>query len=654
MYINFNQLLSLMRKRKSITSEDFLEISGYDLNLNRVEIGNQMPKADTITDFLDVLQIPEEDFFRPYSNGQPLNSYTLRTKLLRALEWGDEHKQVHRVAINLIEQLESMKSFSRGFNKQFLLNAKAQLFLQLGKRPEEILPLIFEGIAISFPEFSLGTFNGEDILAFDEPFLLTSLAKVFALQGDLRKAIELLKNVQAGIEKLPFVHTKDVAMVPILLALAELQISSNEYDNAIETCNLGNKLTQLAQNGKYAPNFLFMKAQCLHGLEDIDSCRPLFKQAYFGFVLLQKEELAKLVLTTAKKLGITFETYGVENLISTPARLTGVKKGEFDKYENIGELISSLRKYERLSLSELCDGICSTAELSRIENGKTTNTSPWILQALMQRLGRNPELYLSTFLSAEDFEDWNTDQNMIYLSLYENFDEIQKFLKKIESKESYKTGLRRQRLLSYKCPIIINGENGVQYAKDSESRKKALETLYSVIDEGIRITIPDFDERLIASYRLTVVEAAFIVNLANYYFYSGELSRTLEIFARLRTNIDKYYTDKNGKMVGVYFSVAYGYPLILFLTEQLEEALEVLEEGFAFTIQNATLAFALRFASLKGNILNKQGHKQDSIPYFALTYFNCITFAEYSPAYANNMNILGDLIKQDLDITFDI
>lgn len=646
MYVNFIQLLSLMRKRKSITRDEFQKISGYSLNLDRVETRALMPKTDSISGFLEVLQIPESDFFRPYANGQPLNSYTLRTKLLRVLEWGNEHKKAHPVAIDLVGKLETMKGFDTGFNRQFLSSAKAQLFLQQGKPPEEILPIIYEGIAISFPEFDLNSFNGEDILAFEEPSLLSSLAKLMALHGNLPGAINLLKNVQAGISKLP-VHTKDEVMVPVLQTLAELQLQNGNFADAIETCNLGTKLTQLTQYGKFAPNFIFIKARCLHGLGDITGCRSLLKQAYFGFSLLQKDAQAKQVLAIGKEFGITFDTYGVEHLKFNPPHLTGLQQGEFDKYENIGELIGNLRKYERLSLSELCEGICSTAELSRIENGKTNNASPWILQALMQRLGRNPELYLCTFLSVDDFEDWILDQNMVNLMSNENFGEMDKLIKQVEPKESYQTGIKRQKIQTYKCQVI---GNEIQHAKDPDIKKDLLQQYFSTIDEALKITIPSFDERHIANYRLTAGEVILLGNLAKYCFHSGQQSRAFDIFARLRAGISKYYTDKTGKLALSYLAAIYNHSLSLLLMKQPEEALEALEEGLNFAMQHANLVLSWKFLSLKINILYEQGHKEECIPLYALLFFSTIILAEHSPAYVPVIDELQKCVKKNLGV----
>jgi transcriptional regulator with XRE-family HTH domain len=55
-------------------------------------------------------------------------------------------------------------------------------------------------------------------------------------------------------------------------------------------------------------------------------------------------------------------------------------------------LIKSLRKAKGLTQHELCEGICSQDELSRIERNKHRPTW-YVFERIMQKLGEDPNRY---------------------------------------------------------------------------------------------------------------------------------------------------------------------------------------------------------------------------------------------------------------------
>jgi transcriptional regulator with XRE-family HTH domain len=485
-----------MRKRKHMTKEDFLDISGYGLSLDRVESGKQTPRPDTLTDFLTVLNIPANQFFLPHNNEQPPGVYKLCSKLLRMLDYGDANNRPYPTAQDMLNQLEAAGGFDKGFSRQFLLSVKARLFLQLGRATADILPIIYEGIAISFPEFDPATFSGE-VLAFQEPELLCCLAKIMAAEGDKAGAVHLLKNVWQGLDKLPIsMYEKEHKLSPVLLALALYQLESGDAAGAFEACRVGLDISIVHAEGKYAPFFLFAKARCLYGLGNRVACQQLLQQAFFCFAMIRQEYQLQQVLATAQSLGTPFETLDIADIKFERILLTGYQQGEFVHYNNVGELIGALRQHEGITQEALCQGICSVSKLSRIENGEIAQTNPKSLEALMERLGRSDELYLDMFLSAEDFENERTESEIRDFIRLGQMEQALKLLEGLAGKKAYEAGLNLQFLLSTRAFLMEPGPG--RPGEDEDLLYKAL-----------AITRPNYDEAEISRYRLTLTEIAY-------------------------------------------------------------------------------------------------------------------------------------------------
>lgn len=615
MHIKLNTLLSLMRKRKHMTKEEFLDISGYGLSLDRVESGKQTPRPDTLTDFLTVLNIPANQFFRPHNNEQPPGVYKLCSKLLRMLDYGDANNRPYPTAQDMLNQLEAAGGFDKGFSRQFLLSVKARLFLQLGRATAEILPIIYEGIAISFPEFDPATFSGE-VLAFQEPELLCCLAKIMAAEGDKAGAVHLLKNVWQGLDKLPIsMYEKEHKLSPVLLALALCQLESGDAAGAFEACHVGLDISIVHAEGKYAPFFLFAKVRCLYGLGDRDACQQLLQQAFFCFAMMRQEYQLQQVLATAQSLGTPFETLGMADIKFERILLTGYQQGEFVHYNNVGELIGALRQHEGITQEALCQGICSVSKLSRIENGEIAQTNPKSLEALMERLGRSDELYLDMFLSAEDFENERTESEIRDFIRLGQIEQALKLLEGLAGKKAYEAGLNLQFLLSTRAFLMEPGSGRPGENED-------------LLYKALAITRPNYDEAEITRYRLTLTEIAIIDGLARHYASHGDIPRGLYLWERLRASINRYYVDEDEKMKG-YAAIMSNYGWVLYGAGQNEEALEVIVECENFALRHDDFMMLQRLTMQKAMVLVKLGPVQDGLPYFVLGRFGQRALGDY-------------------------
>ena len=635
--VNINKFIKIMRQRQNVEKDDFINENGCYLSLSQIESGKQNPKPGTRRDILEKLEIPEDLFFCPYLRNQPISAYRLRSSLLRAVDYGNMHNKMHPRLPDLFRQLESCDGFDTGIHRQFFLSIKVQVLLQQCHPYEEILPLIYEGISISFPGFNVGEYEGT-VLAFEEPDLLCSLAKIFALKGELPAAIKLLENVHVGLCKLPISdREKGKKLAPILLTLARFQMQNKDFSEGVEMCDYGNDISLFRRHGQYTPDFLFIKAHCLYGLGNIDGCRSMLEQAFFGFALLHKEEQLQQVLAVGKEqFGITIETYGVENLKFNRIPLIGNRQGEIESYDRIGELIGRMLDSMNISVAKLCDGICTDDELRLIVTGKTASPNPWTLEAILQRLGRNMGLYISTFYSAEDFDNkCLRDEIVLSIGTFQK-ERAKELLKKLESKKSYGERVNRQFILY---------ANATLFGKDNGNKEEYLSMLY----KAIRITISHFNEKEISHYRLTHNEISIINLIANHYAATGEIERAIEIFSRLRTSMDKYYVDEAEK-VRLYGSIMYNFSIYLGTNGQYDDALDVIADGEAFALRHDSLNILAILAINKACDLLEIGSHNESIPFFAMAFFGAVMFGKYR--HRNDVSVIRDYVKKNLGLRF--
>jgi transcriptional regulator with XRE-family HTH domain len=289
-----------------------------------------------------------------------------------------------------------------------------------------------------------------------------------------------------------------------------------------------------------------------------------------------------------------------------------------------------------LSLKELCHGICSESTLYRIEKGVNGIKQPsvYLLEALMQRLGRSIDLYFDTFMSASDFNEKQMRDEINELLILKKFDEAKSLLEQLQVKANYKTGVNLQFILGLKATLV----------EEKEGRKQRY---IDLVNEAIRITIPDFDEREIERYRLTYKEINLVNKLAAYSGDNNKMPYAAKIYEQLRNSINRFYLDEREKLK-TYIMILYNYSKCLVLMERYDEALEIISEGERLSSQSSRLMI------LPGLFINKAygyfelGNIDESITYFALAYYGSEIVER-----RNNQEKVKDYVNQKLNITFE-
>jgi hypothetical protein len=257
----------------------------------------------------------------------------------------------------------------------------------------------------------------------------------------------------------------------------------------------------------------------------------------------------------------------------------------------------------------------------------------FLLEAILQRLGRSSDLYFDTFLSAQDFNEKQMRNEVTSLLVLLKYDEAAELLEVLEGKKSFQSGINLQFILNAKASIV-------------SAREGYGQAYIELINKAISITIPDFDEMKITGYRLTYIEITLINKLANYAGENGDVPRALNIYKRLRDNMNYNYLDEHEK-VRTYSMILYNYSKYLGLEGRYAEALTLIAEGELLALKHKRLSDMPGFMINKACDLLEIGNKEDSIPFFALSYYGSEIINDLK-----SQRIDADYVKEKLKIVF--
>jgi len=621
-----------------MTQPELLAESGLEsLHVFRLEHERHKTDPVSLQILMDTLSVQMGEFLIPLLENQPAEVIAWRDRLICALDRGDVAQ-----AAEILKLFDTLDGFEEGINRQFILSHRARFLEQTGAPAHIILPLIEEGLDITFPEYRECALS-DAVLILEESELLHTKARVLFKDGRMKQAINLLENVRAGLSKLPVDDCeRERQLGPVLLTLSAYQLEANDHASAYEAAKEGARISYWRKQGKYMPGFLYNRAKSYHGMGMGDRCESLLKAAYFGYSLVRDSDSAAKVLAEAEELDMSFDTYGAENLAALPRPQEPYSRGEILASANIGEFILKLRKKANLTLDQLCQGIYSTSNLSKIEKNQITG-GVYGMEGIMQRLGRHIDYYLNTFLSGKDFDEKQMRDKIIALAVSHEYEAAEELLKELESKRAFQKGICLQFIKKMKA-IIYSAKHGPTPCG------------LDMLREALQITWPGFDERdgtyieNIASRPLAYYEISLLNQIAMHYRDAGDYACAAGMYEKLKHSMDNSYVDELEK-ARMYGALLYNYSKALILLRQYERALVIIEEGVNFELRGRRLQNLPDFAINKAFCLVELGKNEESIAYFAQAYYGSSMFADFGGGH--NMAVIQDYVRQRLGITFE-
>jgi len=632
---NVGLLLNSLRERIGLEREAMLDFGSIDeSSLRRIERGKQHPKPETLEALMETIGIPLEVFVYSPLENQPMGVYLLCDRLSQLLDIGDID-----TAENILTELENTHGFDYGALLQFVLSKKAELWELQNKSASQIIPLIEQGMAQTFENFDLDNLEGK-ILILEESELLHTKARVIAKAGEVGTAVKILEQLVSSMIKLPGAdRDKERQFAPVLLSLSKLLLKIGDNNRVLEICELGAEYSAKWKKGELNPDFELNRACALLALNRTDECRCLLQQAYFGYMLLGETSKAQDVLDASENhFGIQFELYGVEEIdFSHKVRIPS-SRGDAVDCNSLGDMISALRKRANLTQLKLCKGICSESTLSRIEDNNG-QVSFFIFEAIMQRLGRNVDLYKNFFLSEDEFLAIQLRDKINSWLIEMRLDEAAKLITEFEKMLI----VRRSNVLKQFLHMSKAHLFGV-------TQSKAHPDYPVMLLDALKITCPQFDERDIDNYRLSYNEIALINQYAGYLGKSGDTNRSADIYARLRRNLESFVVDEVERSRS-YSTIMFNYSISLGRSGRRMENQAVIDDGESFERSRRHLIELPGFAFNKGYNLLMLDKKEGCIPYFALAYYGTALFAKHGQK--PYLSIIQEKAKSLLGIVFN-
>ena len=613
-----NDLLKEMRTRKQLSQEQTLFDDSVfsdifsSVNLSRVENMYQTPMIESAKSLLGAMKMPTKNLFVPFLENSSPHMLQQRDELLFYVSHAADHQSAYLQAMDKVRQLENSGDFEQGVNHQFILYCKTALREIAKENPSETLKLVVEGIALTYPEYNEETFKG-DLLIFDEAGLLLTKAQTYKRGGDLPAATRLLERIAAGLSRLPQDdRDKEQMFAPVLLTLAQCYMETGDYANALKICDAGYAATIKRNKGFCLPDFVHHKALCLAHMGQKEQLARLARQAYFGYTMQRRYPIAAYLLDMAKcELKVPIETYGVEAL-QLPLPLPQFTHAGYERCETFGELLDQFRVQAGLSMDRLCEGICAKSSLSNIINNKQQG-SPYALEAMMERLGRNVDKYINTFLGKTDFYNKQKRDNANALIANFEFDQGRKLLEELEGEKHFQKYVGKQflelgyaRIYGQKMWKTPETADGPGYIK--------------MLEDIIRMTNKKFDLRMVAATRLTYNEVVAVNRIANSYYYMGEMQKCMRLQEKLIESMDTYYVDGAAKM-RMYTAILHNYTNNLVTEERYKEAIPLIEKGEDLSLLYMQFKPLPSYAANRANYLYHTGEKEKSLAYHALAYY---------------------------------
>ena len=258
----------------------------------------------------------------------------------------------------------------------------------------------------------------------------------------------------------------------------------------------------------------------------------------------------------------------------------------------VGDFLRETRLRKGYTQEEVSYGICTTASLSRIENG-AQKPGRLILEKLFERLGTENNLF-NSFVSREEMELYSAIQELVRNITDDDVVKIEKQIDVVEKLAVNTTELEHQ------CLYFAKGELARQKEKDD---KKAME-MYM---KAIHITLPDFDGKNPLRNNLLTFDEIMIINaIAILHAKADDIMTAVQLGMWLKKYMEEKIVDGTMKIAK--------YPMILYnLSNWLgrenchKEALKMADLGIRFCIRYGNLAFFPILVFNKGGALAELG-----------------------------------------------
>ncbi|PFV80931.1 transcriptional regulator [Bacillus sp. AFS059628] len=262
------------------------------------------------------------------------------------------------------------------------------------------------------------------------------------------------------------------------------------------------------------------------------------------------------------------------------------------EFKDLGIIIKELRMKKNISQSELCHGICSQSQISKIEKGMIYPSSILLYQ-LSERLGIDP----NNIFALTQNKRLKYVENVKYVIKdclkQKQYKELYEIVKKEKNLNNFQTKEEKQFLIWHEAIAIFMVDRSIKTALD-------------LLNNALKLTLTNSDF-------LSEREIDIMQTMAIFYAENKNYEKGINILKRCLTNFNKldFPRDKEIKL-----KIMLNLAKCLDSIYQHEEAIKYLDKGIKLAINLNTLYLLGELFYLKGQYLLKiKQHNVEEVVY---------------------------------------
>lgn len=261
---------------------------------------------------------------------------------------------------------------------------------------------------------------------------------------------------------------------------------------------------------------------------------------------------------------------------------------------DVGDAIRETRCRLGISQEELCYGICSPGNLSKIENG-TRQPNAVTFQLLMERMGEDIKAY-PIYLSGKEMRQFRLKHEIEQDIYFERYAEAERKLK------DFHDGIDKTDNVDRQFMIVTETVCGFRGGRISA------ETALCQLKDALQRTLPEFEAEKIRKIFFTDVEIHALVNIAFYCKRTGEQEKAVQLLEMLEKQLHTLWKERK-RDVAQYPLVAFNFSNLLEDIGQYREAWQIAREGVQYCISEGELYYFPHLLANEGFNLAYDGQK---------------------------------------------
>ncbi|NKW97307.1 helix-turn-helix domain-containing protein [Bacillus toyonensis] len=257
------------------------------------------------------------------------------------------------------------------------------------------------------------------------------------------------------------------------------------------------------------------------------------------------------------------------------------------EFNDLGITIKELRIKKNISQSELCHGICSQSQISKIEKGAIYPSSILLYQ-LAERLGIDPNNIFALTQNKKLKYTENVKFVMRDCIRQHQYKELYEIVKKEKNENNFQSTEDKQFLVWHEAIAIYRVNNSIKLA-------------LTLLNHALKLTLTNIGS-------LSEREIDILHTMAIFHAENKEYKKSIDIFKRCLTNFNKldFPRDKEIKL-----KIIYNLSKCLSYTCQYKEAIKYIDKGIQLALNLNTLYLLGELYYGKGSNLLKLKQSND-------------------------------------------